>query len=285
MQALLQEIGTRHNLTVYRVEIVTGGDISQCYKIETEKGAFFIKINDAGKYPGMMQTEAKGLKILAGTDTFRLPLIVAEGVYQQRQYLLLEWITPGKQTPDYWEQFAQKLAALHSNTHEFFGLDFNNYIGRLHQVNSGRVHFSDFYSENRILPLVKLLRDQQHYGQKEAVVFDKLSGFMHTLIPEDPPALLHGDLWAGNYLTDGQGQPVLIDPAPYYGHRETDIAMMQLFGGFPPQVFTSYHEQFPLIEGWQKRVALFQLYPLLVHAILFGGNYISQSLSIAKSYT
>lgn len=114
--------------------------------------------------------------------------------------------------------------------------------------------------------------------------FEKLFSRLPMLIPKEPPALLHGDLWAGNYLTGSNGEPVLIDPAPYYGHREMDIAMTQLFGGFDPHMLTTYQQVYPLEKGWEKRVPLFQLYPVLVHAVLFGGHYIAKGVSIMRSF-
>lgn len=285
MLSLLQDIGNIHHLKVLRTETVTGGDINLCFKLYTTSGIFFIKLNEAEAYPAMMQTEALGLQLLASTQTFRIPAVIDFGIHENWQYLLLEWIEKGTSAAGFAMEFGKHLAALHRNTQETFGLSFNNFIGRLPQQNDPGLSFPDFYAELRILPLVSILRDKGHVTSSDNAVFENLCVRLADLIPTEPPALIHGDLWAGNYLTDSGGVPVLIDPAPYFGHRESDIAMMKLFGGFPPAIFAEYQNNYPLETGWETRIPLFQLYPLLVHAVLFGGSYITQSISVAKSYT
>ncbi len=189
MPPLLQEIGNKHKLSVLRAEPVTGGDINRCYKLSTQQGTYFIKLNEAGKFPGMMQTEAMGLQVLANTQTFRIPAIIDHGVhYNEWQYLLLEWLEPGHPSVNFGSGFGERLAALHAHTEDAFGLSFNNYIGLLPQQNGYRSRFPDFYAALRILPQVKALRDKGLYTGVEASVFETLCIRLPEFIPEEPPA-------------------------------------------------------------------------------------------------
>jgi protein-ribulosamine 3-kinase len=282
--SFLQQLSHKNDLQVISVTPVSGGDINEAHCLFTDKGMLFIKMNNAARYPGMLSAEAKGLALLSSTHTLQIPEVVAEGELEGMQYLLLEWITTGRPMQDFWLSFGRKLASLHLHTQTQFGLDFENYIGSLPQSNLAYDDFATFYSEKRLHGLVKRLHDMRRIEDQVVLNFEKLFSRLPMLIPKEPPALLHGDLWAGNYLTGSNGEPVLIDPAPYYGHREMDIAMTHLFGGFEPNMLAAYQQVYPLEKGWEKRVPLFQLYPVLVHAVLFGGHYITKGVSIMRSF-
>tara|TARA_R110000850_G_scaffold203228_1_gene329544 strand:+ start:166894 stop:167655 length:762 start_codon:yes stop_codon:yes gene_type:complete len=250
--------------------------------LETDQGNFVLKTNDANSFPNMFQAEAKGLRLLKKPQTFRIPEVIAFGENENHSYLLMEYIVEGQKQPDFWETFGSQLTQLHQTTAPQFGLDHDNYIGSLPQKNDGNhTQATDFYIEKRLLPQLDL-------AAGKGFSFHNLSSFYKNIrmeIPDEPPALIHGDLWNGNYLTDENGNPCLIDPAVCFASREMDLAMMQLFGGFPEKVFDSYHDTFPLQPGWKTRTDLWQLYYLLVHLNLFGSGYYNQVNTILKKYS
>ena len=176
------------------------------------------------------------------------------------------------------------MANLHRNTHSYFGLDESNYIGSLHQDNTICDNWSEFMILRRIEPLLKLTYDKQLANSKLIKQFHRFEKSLDELFPKERPALLHGDFWSGNYLFDKEGNPAIFDPAVYYGHREMDIAMSKLFGGFETQFYTAYQEEFPLEKGWQSRIDYCNLYPLLVHALLFGESYMSNIRRIMQKF-
>jgi len=162
----------------------------------------------------------------------------------------------------------------------FYGWHEDNYIGSLVQQNTRHTTWEDFFINCRITPLVKLLYDAGIYSSKDLTLTDNFCKHGKDIFPKEKPCLLHGDLWSGNFMITNKGEPVLIDPAVYCGHREMDIGMTKLFGGFDNLFYQSYNEVYPLEHGWKERLAFAQLYPLLVHAVLFGGHYIEQTRTI-----
>ena len=283
--SIIKEITRGSGINVQQVEAVTGGDINSAYCCITDSNRYFIKLNSAGKYPGMLEAEAKGLELLGSTLAIKVPGIVDYGIFEDQQFLLLEWIESGNPKSVFWEKFGKNLSRLHSITQENFGLHFGNYMGSLPQANQYHSTFSSFYAFERLLPMVKRLNEGGLISANEVNRFDILFKRLPQLIPEEPAALIHGDLWAGNFLITETAEPVLIDPAPCFAHRELDIAMTRLFGGFDRKIYEVYHYYFPLEVGFEERTSLMQLYPLLVHAVLFGGNYVKRSLQILASYT
>jgi fructosamine-3-kinase len=253
-----------------------GGDINQVYKLLTSEGTFVVKINQSG-LPNLFETEAKGLELLQKNSGFHIPSVVTVGTTENGDFILMEYISSGMKTPNYWEQFGKELALMHQQTQENFGLDHNNYIGSLPQSNDLHETWSSFYLHERILKQLDLLGGQLSFSQQQ---LNSLQLNIETLFSEEAPSLLHGDLWSGNCMVDESNNPALIDPAVYYGHREIDIAMTLLFGGFDQQFYASYNEVFPLESNWRDRVEMCQLYPLLVHANLFGGHYINSCRNI-----
>jgi protein-ribulosamine 3-kinase len=260
---------------------VSGGDINTAFVLTDKDGKYFLKVNDAAKFPNMFITESNGLKALSKSQ-FRIPEVVKCGIADGKQYLLLEWVDSGRPASDFWETFGTSLANLHLLEQSSFGWVENNYIGSLVQHNDRCEDWATFFSEQRIMPLVKFLRDANHYSTAEVTVAERFCRKAGNLFPVEEPCLLHGDLWSGNFVTDTKNMPVLIDPSVYSGHREIDIGMTKLFGGFDDIFYEAYHDTFPLEKGWQHRLPFSQFYPLLVHAVLFGGSYVSQTLSILK---
>jgi fructosamine-3-kinase len=190
-------------------------------------------------------------------------------------FLLLEYLEPGRKSAGFEEQLGRGLAKLHRFGASSFGLDHDNFIGSLPQRNRERATWSEFLRTERLEPQVERARRVGHFTSRHQQMFEQLFEKLEELCgPAEPPSRLHGDLWGGNLHVDQQGNPSLIDPAVYGGHREMDLGMMQLFGGFGERVFAAYDEAYPRAAGHQDRVLLYQLYPLLVHVNLFGGGYV-----------
>jgi protein-ribulosamine 3-kinase len=267
------------------VRPVGGGSINDAFELTTGSGNFFLKVNHGGRFPGMFEAEAKGLQLLRETNTIGIPDVIGTGEVDGIIFLLMGMIVSAKRRSDFWESFGRSFAALHRITTEQFGLDHNNYIGSLPQSNRQNLSGSRFMIEERFHPLVKLAKQKNLLSEKDIDAFDRFYLNLNHLLPEETPSLLHGDLWNGNYLTGNDGNAWLIDPAVYYGYRETDLAIARLFGGFDEKFFSAYNESFPLPDNWQSRIELFQLYPLLVHLILFGRSYYEGVRRVVLKYS
>jgi len=281
----LQHIFKECDLNVQHYELVYGGDINKAYCLFTSAGKYFLKINDEGKYPGMFSKEANGLDLIRKNCELVIPQIIKVGVCNQQQYLLMEWLEKGVTQKNMLENFGTGLATMHKQPQKYFGLNEDNYIGSLKQFNDPLNEWYSFYAECRIMPLVKNLFEAGNFSKtdiKDAEFFCK--GLKNIFSPE-PPSLLHGDLWSGNFLISSTGYAAIFDPAVYFGHREMDIGMTKLFGGFHQRFYDLYNDTYPLEKGWEKRLPIVQLYPLLVHAVLFGGHYISSVKDILKAFS
>lgn len=264
-----------------RVEIqrelpVGGGSINDCFRLDTTAGPLFAKLNTADRFPSMFEAEADGLRRLAATGAMRVPRIIAFGEEHDVSFLLMEHIESGLKGERFWEEFGRRLAAVHRHSASSFGLDTDNYIGSLRQTNTPASEWPAFFIHQRLEPQLKMASDARRVESGTSFRFERLFAKLDKLFPPEPPALLHGDLWSGNFLCDASGQPVLIDPAVYYGHREMDIAMTKLFGGFDSGFYAAYNDSWQLERGWEERMDLCNLYPLLVHVNLFGGGYAAQ---------
>jgi len=274
---IITQLGNALNttITVNGESSIVGGCINNAIKINTNKGDFFVKWNTNSK-ANMFQSEYNGLKVLKDTNTIRIPNVLCF----DDDFLILEFISPSNPNNAFWEVFGQKLALMHKQTHSKFGLDFDNYIGSLYQDNTQNKNWTEFFIQNR-------LQAQLSIGNLSGTLlsdFDKLFQKLPNLFPNEKPALLHGDLWIGNFLAKNGDTPMLIDPAIYYGNREMDIAMSKLFGGFNSDFYFAYNESRPLENGWEERIQICNLYPLLVHVNLFGGAYINQVKNILSYY-
>ena len=261
-----------------------GGCINDAVKIQSTTGIFFVKYNLEATYPAMFAREAAGLQLLREAGEIRIPEVLHFDTAEKYSYLLLEYISTGNQARNFWNIFGHALAAVHKHTQALFGLDHDNYIGSLPQSNRQHSDWTDFFILERLEPLVSKARDKGEISPQLVKQLESLYIKLPRLIPSEKPSLLHGDLWNGNYRVDDKGNPCLIDPAVYYGHREMDLGMTRLFGGFSPQFYDSYDNAFPLEQGWESRVDLFNLYPLLVHVNLFGGGYASQVKQIVSKF-
>ena len=219
--------------------------------------------------------EAWGLDWLRDAHAVAVPRVVSV----DRDHIELQRVEHGTWTPAVDERFGRELAALHRMGAPAFGGDRGAYIGPLPMPNEHAADWPTFYAHQRIAPFLSGVPTSAR------VPFERVTARIAELAgPPEPPARIHGDLWRGNVLADPSGTPWVIDPAAHGGHRETDLAMMRLFGGFGERCFAAYDEAFPLSDGWRDRVALHQLHPLLVHCVLFGGAYVDQALAAARCY-
>jgi len=269
---------------IRQFQFLGGGCINHAGRLETSKGVFFLKWNDKGR-ASMFRKEAQSLALLTKTRTIRIPEVVATGEVSDLSFLLLEYLPKDYGGKLAWQRFGQGLAGMHRYSRTSFGLEFDNYIGSLPQSNCEHKSWVDFFREERLVPQVALGVKSGRITSDLATKFDILYHRLAELLALDErPALLHGDLWSGNFLFTSPEVPCLVDPATYYGHREAEIAFTKLFGGFSDDFYAAYHECHPLAVGHEHRVGLFNLYPLLVHVNLFGGGYINQVKSILQTY-
>ena len=272
----IEDLLTKHRgatVIIRAVRPLYGGSVNDAYCLTTDQGKWFLKTNLADRFPSMFDAEAQGLALLRTANALRVPDRIAQGEVEGTTFLLLEFIATAEQDETFQTRFGKGLAKLHRHTSAAFGLDRDNYIALLPQVNTPHKDWVEFLIKCRFEPLVKMARDHQRIAMADAIRFERLYGKLSSFFPPEIPALLHGDLWKNNFLAAEDGQAVLIDPAVYYGHREMDIAMTRLFGGFQREFYEAYQEEGPLEQGWEQRMDLCNLYPLLVHLNLFGGSY------------
>lgn len=267
------------------VTAVSGGSINEAWQFRVGDKSYFVKTNDADRYPGMFEREAEGLQLLASTHSFRVPEIIACGEFNGQSYLLLEFLERGKLRRDYWEQAGRNLALLHKHTHTSFGLAHDNYMGSLPQKNAWKDSYVQFLIENRLQPQFEMAAKRYAAVKNMQTQIEKLYQRLPLLIPEEKPSLVHGDLWSGNMIIGPEGEACLIDPAVHYGHREADLAMTKMFGGFEAEFYQAYHAEFPPEKGWEMRAELFNLYPFLIHLNLFGGGYLQSVQHIVSRYS
>jgi len=263
---------------------LSGGSINDAYKVSTNAGQFFVKKNSASLYPQMFEKEARGLKILASAGAIDVPEVIASGETNNTAFLILGFIESATKRVDFWVHFAKGLASLHRNTAGYFGLDHDNYIGSLPQSNTKHDNWMSFFREERLEKQVKMARDNGRIGTGLVQTFGRFYTKLPEIFPDEQPALIHGDLWGGNFMVNEQGEAVIIDPAVYYGHREMDLGMSQLFGGFDPGFYEAYQRYYPLEKGWQQRMDYCNLYTLMVHVNLFGGGYAASVQTILRKF-
>ncbi len=261
------------NLVLKNYTQIFGGSVNTAFLINTNIGKFFLKFN-INKVKNLFDKEVRGLKLISLTNTIKVPSVI----YFDEEVLALEFIQSNELNKKFWSSFGFSLSELHYNTSESFGLDHNNFIGSLLQKNNFHTNWSDFFINQRLKPQL----DIGNFSVKTQKLFESLFLKLENIFPVTKPSLIHGDLWSGNFISS-KDQVFVIDPAVYYGNREMDIAMSKLFGGFKKEFYDTYNYYYPLDKNWKIRLDICNLYPLLVHANLFGGNYYSQINSILKS--
>jgi fructosamine-3-kinase len=259
---------------------ISGGSINRAYRIESDAHSYFLKLNQADQLP-MFEAEAAGLHELATANAMRVPLPICHGAAAGQSWLVTEYIEFGSGERDSDYLFGQQMAVLHRQPSEQFGWMQDNTIGSTAQYNGHMQDWVDFYRERRLRVQFELAAQHGFRASllsKGERLMQCLPAFFTGYAPR--PSLLHGDLWAGNYAFDTTGQAVIFDPAVYYGDREADIAMTELFGGFGADFYAGYHEAWSLDDGYAVRKTLYNLYHILNHASLFGGSYAAQAESM-----
>jgi len=260
----------------------SGGDISHAAILTFEnQDALFLKWNSSAPEK-MFKAEAKGLKLLNEAD---IDLAIPDPFLVGDDFLLMEVIEQGSSDSKSTFEFGVQLAKLHKTTADQFGLDHDNFIGRLPQSNKKHSGWTDFFVSKRIETQLKMGFDSGKFSAPDAKNLSAFTKNVEQIFPQELPALLHGDLWSGNYMFTTDGKASIYDPAVYFGHREMDIAMTRLFGGFAPEFYEGYNSEYPLTDGFEGRIELCNLYPILVHANLFGGGYIRRALGILKRFS
>ncbi|MGK7871812.1 MAG: fructosamine kinase family protein [Xenococcaceae cyanobacterium] len=255
---------------------VGGGCINQGYSITGSGCTYFVKLNQASQVE-MFEAEALGLKQMLGTKTIRVPKPICWGTADHSSYIVLEWLEFGRGgSSQSWEEMGRKLAAMHkAGGSSQFGWDHNNTIGSTPQINPWTSNWAEFFAQHRIGYQLKLAKRRGGNFPDRGLVVAAVEEYLADIQPQ--PSLVHGDLWSGNAAVIDSGEPVILDPATYYGDREVDIAMTELFGGFPAAFYRGYNHVWPLDQGYQQRKTLYNLYHILNHFNLFGGGYGSQA--------
>lgn len=264
---------------------VGGGSINQTYQIQVDKHTrFFCKINSSNTFPLLFEKEKNGLQYLAKQKVIRIPAVVSCFALEGQQVLLLEWIEQGMKNQSFWKSFGEQLAQLHSVGSNSFGFIEDNYMGALPQYNEYFETWTDFFIHQRLEPQIKMAVDHLLLSKQHVSQFERLYEALPGIFPHQQPALLHGDLWSGNFLCDNNNQPVLIDPAVYFGHRSVDLAMTTLFGGFDPVFYDAYQYHHPFESDFERQWEISNLYPLLIHLNLFGRGYLQSILHTIRRY-
>ncbi|RPE00781.1 fructosamine kinase [Aureibaculum marinum] len=284
MKVFLNFLSEKLQTSILNYSSVSGGDISQAYVIHSEKQDYFLKTNTNTEAFLMFKKEKIGLTELANTQTIKTPKPIDCGKFEQFAYLLMEYIPTKQPSHNDFEKLGTQLAKLHSIISNKYGYATDNYIGSLPQPNKKHNHWATFYTTQRLYTQFDLALEKNLLKPDEVPTKEHLINIINTFCKKAQPTLLHGDLWSGNFLISTGGEPYLIDPAIYYGHNEVDIAMTQLFGGFPPSFYKAYHAILPKSENYKDCIQLYQLYYLLVHLNLFGNSYYPSVKSILKNY-
>lgn len=282
MQALIHHLETQTGQSLQNPSLrnIGGGDINSAYRLKTENIDWFIKLNRAD-LAGMFVAEATGLRELAGMGAVRVPDVICFGDFQQYAYLVLEFIELRSLNGNSSSLFGQQLAQLHRQRQAYFGWSIDNTIGSTPQHNDRKNDWVGFWQQQRLSKQLQLAAANgygsslQSQGEK---LLARIGDFFSDYRPH--PSLLHGDLWGGNAAADSQGQPIIFDPACYYGDREADLAMTELFGGFGRNFYAAYQAEYPLNNGYKIRKTLYNLYHILNHLNLFGSSYLSQAINM-----
>lgn len=279
-QALVTALGE----SIVAARPVYGGDVAISYRIELADGRTVFAKTHRDPPSGFFATEAAGLRWLAEPGVVSMPevLAVSDGA---PAFLVLCWIDTGAPTPDTEAELGRALADLHRAGAPGFGRADRRTTGSRRLPNEPCATWAESYAVNRLRPLARLAHDEGALAPRAVAGLEWIADRLDELGgPPEPPARLHGDLWAGNRLVGSGGRSWLIDPAAHGGHREFDLAMMRLFGGFGDECFAAYADAFPLAEGWRDRIALHQLAPLVVHAVKFGGGYVGAASAAIDRY-
>jgi fructosamine-3-kinase len=271
---------------IIKAQSVSGGCISNAQIIYTESGKkYFLKTNSS-QPADMFIKESNGLIELSKANVIRIPNVISTN----SNYIVLECIENRTKIKNFYEDFGRKFAQLHECKADQFGFYEDNYIGSNPQINipekTEGTHWTEFYFNKRILYQYRLAKKNGYDDSQLTGLIKKLENKIADILSgsQEQPSLLHGDLWSGNYIADNYGEACLIDPAVYYGHREADLAMTKLFGGFASEFYDSYNEYYPLSAGYEYRENIYKLYHVMNHSNLFGSGYYTQTISLISYY-
>lgn len=261
----------------------SGGCINQCFKVETDNQKFFCKVNSVSNLPQLFEVEAKGLELIKNSRVFNTPEVIKIFYKEDYQILILEWIEEGERTAGFWKKFGYTLAELHSIRSNEFGLEIDNYMGSVRQINNQNDEWSAFFIEQRLQPLIIACKEKSLFTTVHEEKFKNFYKKLPEYFQKVKPSLVHGDLWSGNFMCNKKEEPVLIDPAVYFGIPAVDIGMTKLFGGFNKLFYEAYqyHSGFSP-EDQQNKIC--NLYPLLIHLFLFGNSYLPQIEETIKEF-
>jgi fructosamine-3-kinase len=278
---LFEAIG--HDISVEGYQFLAGGDCNVAVKVETSEGSYFVKWNEQAD-DLLFASEAAGLLTLKSAAEIKVPEVIGYGLNREKAYLILEFVESQRPHPQYWTELGHSLARLHTHTAPIFGLSQNNFIGTLIQNNEPHQDWITFFVEKRLKAQAGLAYYNGRLSKTILEKFENLYANLPNILPANKPSLLHGDLWSGNVLVGNDGKAWLIDPAVYYGCREAELAFTKLFGGFDPEFYHAYEEVAPLQPGFEQRVEIYNLYPLLVHVNLFGAGYVPGVERVVKKF-
>lgn len=271
------ELTTGEKFTLLKVNAMQGGDINRVYHLQGAEQSYFVKLNRADLL-AMFEVEALGLQELEQTNTLRIPKAITYGIAGENAFLVMEYVPLKSSAQATQQQLGQQLAQLHKVRQEYFGWHHDNFIGSNPQNNTRDNRWVSFWQEQRLIMQLQMAAGNGYTGKIQQV-----GEQLNVLIPEfftaykPQPSLLHGDLWSGNAASDEQGQAIIYDPACYYGDREADIAMTELFGGFGASFYSAYNDCWALDAGYTTRKTLYNLYHILNHLNLFGSGYLHQA--------
>lgn len=275
----------RKELEIENLRSVGGGSINRAYALKTSAGDFFLKANNEPMANAMFEAEIDGLASLREASSFVIPEVYGALEHKNTAYLLMDLIDSAAMQPGYWQELGNNLADLHRVVNDEFGYHRANFIGSLPQTNHAALNWGEFFIHQRMMPMIRRARDRGLVDLSFVSKFEKAMPAVVSEMPVEPASLVHGDLWSGNLIVDANGQPTIIDPAVYFGHREMDLAFSQMFGGFSQEFYDSYNEAYPLESGFSRRVDLYNLYPYLVHLNLFGRSYFGHIEQTIKKFT
>lgn len=288
MRTLIDTVAEALGEEVVRSAPVSGGDTAASYRFDLASGRTVFAKTHADPPPGFFTREAVDLAWLSVPGAPAVPEVLAasDGDARHPAHLVLSWVDEGRGRAEGDAELGRSLAALHRAEPDGFGRTDGRTTGSRGLPNDPCPTWADFCATQRIAPLARMAHDERALGPAAIDGLERLDADRLAEVggPLEPPARLHGDLWSGNRLVDRAGASWLIDPAAHGGHREFDLAMMRLFGGFGPACFLAYDEVWPLADGWRERVALHQIAPLVVHAIKFGGSYGAAATQAITAY-
>ena len=285
MRDLLEKVYVQP-VEIEHTQSIGGGCINETLLLSLSNGErVFVKHNDQPP-PDFFRREAEGLQLLGRARGPRVPRVLGFPNQPNPCFLILEYVEEGSGGGDFYERFAHALAGMRHMSHEFYGLNHDNFIGSTVQKNKPETDAITFFREHRLHFQQQLARERGLLPSNVDHRLDRLCDKLHLLLNLDGerPALLHGDLWSGNYFADPNGDPCIFDPAVYFGLREADLAMTELFGRLPQRFYDAYHEAFPLNPGYEDRKKIYNLYHLLNHVNLFGSSYLSSVKSTLNRF-